>query len=208
MESNTPDHFYRRALPHYHPDDAPYFVTYRLQHTLSEVEHARLLSTMPGAEASEDDHARHFQRMDFILDAARHGPKYLLQSEIMAIIRGSLHYSDTRWMDVIAFTIMPNHVHFVASVTGEKTLPQIMQSLKGFTAREANKLLGHTGDQFWQSESYDRVVRKGRLGNTVRYILMNPVQAGLVSDWRDWPGSYLSPNFLGIETLGLKPRGV
>jgi len=40
----------------------------------------------------------------------------------------------------------------------------------------------------------------------VYYILMNPVKAGLVDDWRDWPGTYLSPNFYGLETLRLKAR--
>jgi putative transposase len=35
-----------------------------------------------------------------------------------------------------------------------------MKSLKGYTAREANKLLSRTGEPFWQKESYDHWVRK------------------------------------------------
>ncbi len=124
----------------------------------------------------------------------------------MEIVKSSLNYAGEQWLDMIAYTIMPNHVHFVAQLKGERTLSQVMQSLKGFTAREANKILNLSGTAFWQPESYDRVVREGRLGNTVFYTLNNPVKAGLVNDWREWPGSYLSPEFYGIETLGLKAR--
>src|ERR1035441_6286190 len=37
-----------------------------------------------------------------------------------------------------------------------------MQSLKRFTARESNRILGLTGQPFWQDESYDRQVRNER----------------------------------------------
>ena len=201
--AEIPEHYFRRALPHYHPDDAPYFVTYRLKHTISAIDHDRLHSKYPGKQASDEDHARFFQEFDFVLDAARYGPKYLAQPEIREIVKSSLDFAAKEWLDMIAYTIMPNHVHFVAGIKGEKTLSQVMQSLKGFTSREANKLMGRTGKSFWQPESYDRVIRDGRLGNAVFYTLNNPVKAGLVKDWRDWPGTYLSTEFYGIETLGL-----
>ena len=206
MQNPPPKTYYRRNLPHFYPDDAIYFVTFRLAHTISGIELQRLHPLYPGARASNEDHSKYFQEYEFVLDAARHGPKYLEREDIREIVKASLTFAGEKWLDMIAFTIMPNHVHFVAKLKGEKTLPQVMQSIKGFSSREANKILGNTGTAFWQAESYDRVVREGRLGNTVYYILMNPVKAGLVEDWRDWPGSYLSPGFFGIETLGLKAR--
>jgi putative transposase len=201
----TPPHYFRRALPHFQPNDAPYFVTYRLRHSIPGLDQLRLNAILKNGNSHEEQ-ARYFQEFDFLLDAARHGPKYLARPEIMEIVKSSLNYAGEQWLDMIAYTIMPNHVHFVAELKGDRTLSQVMQSLKGFTSREANKILGQTGTAFWQPESYDRVVRDGRLGNTVYYILMNPVTAGLVNDWREWPGSYLSPEFYGIETLGLKAR--
>jgi REP element-mobilizing transposase RayT len=36
---------------------------------------------------------------------------------------------------------------------------RLLQSLKGATARQANLLLGRTGETFWQAESYDHWVR-------------------------------------------------
>jgi REP element-mobilizing transposase RayT len=66
-----------------------------------------------------------------------------------------------------------------------------MQSLKGYTAREANKVLGRRG-QFWDPESYDHEVRNGGEFRRIReYILNNPVKAGLVQDWRDWRWSWV-----------------
>ena len=59
-------------------------------------------------------------------------------------------------------------------------------------ATQANKLLGLTG-AFWQRETYDHVVRPGELARIVSYVLENPVKAGLVEDWQQWPHTYLAP---------------
>ena len=65
-----------------------------------------------------------------------------------------------------------------------------MQSIKGYTARKANKVLGRSGS-FWEHESYDRWARDAEeLQRMVLYIANNPVKAGLVESWRDWPWSY------------------
>jgi len=65
-----------------------------------------------------------------------------------------------------------------------------MKSLKGFTAREANKAL-HRQGAFWETESYDHWVRDdAELDRIVTYVLNNPVKAGFVRHWQDWPHSY------------------
>ena len=65
-----------------------------------------------------------------------------------------------------------------------------MFSIKRYTARQANIILNREGN-FWQHESYDHIVRnETELSNIIRYILMNPVKAGLVSDWREWQWNY------------------
>ncbi len=59
-----------------------------------------------------------------------------------------------------------------------------LQSLKGYTARQANRILQREG-AFRQAESYDRVVRDAaELERIVVYVLNNPVKAGLVSEWQ------------------------
>ena len=53
----------------------------------------------------------------------------------------------------------PNHVHML--ITPRVPVSKVMQSLKRFTARQANLMLGLTGQPFWQDESYDRLIRSG-----------------------------------------------
>jgi putative transposase len=64
-----------------------------------------------------------------------------------------------------------------------------MHSVKGRSARECNLILSRTGS-FWEHESFDHVIRPGKLQATMRYVLNNPVKAGLVKHWREWRWNY------------------
>lgn len=100
---------------------------------------------------------------------------------------------------------MPNHVHILFehyNLPSEETntkgkdkdypVAQTMRYIKGNTATEANKLLGRKG-YFWQKESYDHYIRNDReVENVINYILNNPVKAGLVEDWINWPWTFLA----------------
>ena len=87
---------------------------------------------------------------------------------------------------------MANHVHVL--VYPQAPLPRITKAVKNYSARQANVILGRTGQPFWQDESYDRWVRgPSELEKIVRYIERNPVSAGLVDSveqWR-WSSAYL-----------------
>jgi REP element-mobilizing transposase RayT len=83
---------------------------------------------------------------------------------------------------------MANHVHLL--ITPHVDLAKITHSLKRFTAREANRLLGLTGKRFWQDESYDRLARdEVEFQRIRRYIEFNPVRAGLVTLPEHYPWS-------------------
>ena len=76
-----------------------------------------------------------------------------------------------------AYVIMANHIHLL--MTPLVNPPQVMQSIKGGSARLVNKFLGQAGS-FWQRESYDHWVRSSEeFGKVQRYIENNPVTAGL-----------------------------
>jgi len=65
-------------------------------------------------------------------------------------------------------------------------LSGILQSLKSYTANEANKLIGRKG-QFWQKESFDRWIRDAEhFVKVVAYIENNPVKARLCKRAEDW----------------------
>jgi REP element-mobilizing transposase RayT len=75
---------------------------------------------------------------------------------------------------------MANHVHLL--ITPLLEVSKLMQSLKRFTAREANLMLAAAGQPFWQDESYDRLVRSAaEFQKIAHYIEWNPVKAGLVA---------------------------
>ncbi|HXP85299.1 MAG TPA: transposase [Bryobacteraceae bacterium] len=122
-----------------------------------------------------------FVWMDRYLDRAECGPRFLQQEGIATLVADSLllgvelgHYQ------LGAFAIMANHVH--ALLLPSLPPSRILKSLKGFTAHEANRLLGRTGEPFWQRESYDHWVRdRQEWLRIAAYIENNPVKAGVVS---------------------------
>ncbi len=82
--------------------------------------------------------------------------------------------------------VMPDHLHFVA-VLKKYGLPVIMKKLKGFTARQINARTGSTGP-IWQPGYYDHAIRKDEILNDIRlYCLNNPVRAGIVENYQDYP---------------------
>ena len=71
-----------------------------------------------------------------------------------------------------------------------------MQSIKRISARDCNKYLNRSS-AFWQDESFDRWVRDEKeLYFVIKYVLLNPVNAGLVKNWDEWKYSYCNPNYL------------
>ncbi|MFZ0294867.1 MAG: hypothetical protein WAL52_14765 [Candidatus Sulfotelmatobacter sp.] len=68
-----------------------------------------------------------------------------------------------------------------------------MDAVKGASAHKVNKLLGRKGT-VWQAESFDHVLRSSEsLDAKVIYLLENPVRAGLVKQWTDYPWLWMKP---------------
>lgn len=201
--------FYRRHLPHAQPPGAVLFVTFRLAGSIPTEVRARLVAEAERSEASlaciadpEDreqqaylEERRIFGRWDRALDMALSGPFWLRDPKIAAVIAKALHHRDGRVYNLDASCIMPNHVHVVFAPLRKDdgtyhAMSAVMHSLKRYTAREANVLLGRRGT-FWKDESYDHVVRdEGELQRVVAYVINNPVKAGLVQDWKEWRWTY------------------
>jgi putative transposase len=121
----------------------------------------------------------------------------------------NLHRLDGEAYRLDAFSVMSNHVHTVFKpflsdaillddcdenpqpvfTAHHPGVAKIMHALKGRSARECNLILERSGP-FWEHESFDHVIRSGRFDKTIRYVLNNPVKAGLVRDWQDWRWNY------------------
>jgi REP element-mobilizing transposase RayT len=174
--------FWRRRLPHWVPEDSIVFVTWRLAGTLPQV---------PAEVFRRDPHpGRFFLAQDRHLDSTPQGPRWLQDPRIARVVAEALAYEERvrRAYDLFAWVIMPNHVHLVLRPQG--TLSAILRWLKSATATRANRVLGKTGEAFWQREYFDHWIRSEKeLASVVAYVEANSVKAGLVSSAEDWPWS-------------------
>ena len=131
-----------------------------------------------------------FVWMDRFLDTTRTGPFWLRMASIAALVVDAiaLGQDELKHYDVGAFVVMPNHVHLL--VNPYVPIPVLTRRLKGYPARQANRILGRTGEALWQSESYDHWVRNDEERRRIaRYIENNPVGAGLASRPEEYPWS-------------------
>ena len=107
-------------------------------------------------------------------------------------MESALFHFDSKRYRLLAWCIMPNHVHVVLETTPSYGLGSIIHSWKGFTASLANERLGRSGP-FWHPDYFDRFMRSERhLCDVVAYVEANPVKAGLVSVAGHWRWSSAS----------------
>ena len=168
---------YRRRLPHYHPDGAHLFLTWRLWGSLPAKPDSTLYAT-PG-------HA--FAAQDRVLGRRASGPLWLKDPQIADLVSNTILVGDCErhFYDLVAWVVMPNHVHLL--ILPVVATPALMRWLKGSTARAANQILGRSGQPFWQDESYDHYLRNpSQLSRAIAYIEQNPVSAGLVCSAEHW----------------------
>ena len=168
----------RGYLPHFDGPQQTQFITFRLFDSMPKA-----LVEKWRREISNDSDFR--KRIEKYLDAG-HGECWLSRLEVATLVRDSLFYHDGVKYQIIAWVIMPNHVHLLITPMENEHLPVILHSIKSYTAQKANKLLSRRG-QFWQRESFDRYIRDQKhFFAVIRYIENNPVKAGLCLRPEDW----------------------
>ena len=108
---------------------------------------------------------------------------------------------------LVAWCIMPNHVHIVCRLLPGHNLSEVVKSWKVYSAREANRILGRRGT-IWRREYYDRLIREeGEFDRAVQYVMSNPERAGL-KNWKwVWAEGREALSTAGQETGGTKQTG-
>jgi REP element-mobilizing transposase RayT len=197
----TQRYFHRRNLPHLYYNEGDYFVTFRLKDSLplKLIEELRNSLEKDPAELSVKE-KRLFKKYDDLLDSGNYGENYLLNKQIASIIKEVIEKYENELYKVICYCIMPNHVHIVFTILDtRKTLSDIMKLIKGSSAISINKLLNRNGN-LWQAESFDRLIREEKeMYNIVKYVLLNPVKANLVSEWKNWEYTYCHSSYLVLD---------
>ncbi len=96
---------------------------------------------------------------------------------------------------LLAFVVMPDHVHLLGTLQGTLSISEVMGRWKKHSGREINRYLERTGP-FWQAGYYDRRIRnEGELGELVNYVHLNPVTSELVDRPEDWKHSSLQGEY-------------
>jgi REP element-mobilizing transposase RayT len=208
----------RGYLPHIRLEGRSYFVTFRLEGTLPREllekyrrERLELLdqAERAGHALSSSEQKRLFElyseRVERHLDAGC-GDCWLKQKSIANLVAHALQFFDQERYELGPWIVMPNHVHAVVRPLGRHALDSILQSWKGFTAREANKVLERTGHHFWAREYYDYWLRDDEERKRVSaYIHHNPRKAGLCEMPEDWPWCSAHPRWQTASLKGSAP---
>ena len=182
-------------LPHWTQIGATYVVTFRLGDSVPKevaeawkrqrqevTDRAKRQNRELTYQERKELHKLHSARVESCLDAG-HGSCCLREPKVAEAIQNSLKHFDGDRYELLAWAVMPNHVHAVVRPLGTHTLTDILHSWKSFAAKQANSILGHQG-QLWQEEYYDHLIRDEEdFNNEVNYVVNNPAKAGL----KDWP---------------------
>ena len=89
--------------------------------------------------------------------------------------------------DLLAWVLMPDHAHWLVQLGARDSLDVFVNRLKSSTARKANAVLGRNG-ALWEKAYHDRAMRSNDdLRKVARYIVANPIRAGLVANIGDYP---------------------
>lgn len=178
-------------LPHWNQQQKCYAVTFRLHDALpchvvqSYLEEWENANGKADAETHTERQEWLHKRMMEYLDAG-YGACWLRDGTVRRIVAEDFSHVDGHLARIHAYVIMPNHVHTVIETHPGVTIQEVMQRLKGISAKRINQYLGLTGS-VWQREYFDRIVRNdAHYQRAIQYILSNPLhcKAGEFTLWR------------------------
>lgn len=89
--------------------------------------------------------------------------------------------------DMMAWVLMPDHAHWLLRLGPQASLSSLVNRVKSASARAVNCLLQRSG-ALWAAGFHDHALRRDEdLKQAARYLVANPVRAGLVSRIGDYP---------------------
>lgn len=154
-------------LPHLSLQGHYQFVTFRTKESVDVY--------MKKMQGCSDANSVKQYKIDSYLDSSTKGA--YLNGKVLDAVKAYIFSKDKEIFDLLAFCIMPNHVHILFKEI--KSLRETMKLLKGGSAHMINKLLNQKGS-FWANEYYDKLIRDEKHFAVVyNYIKNNPIKANL-----------------------------
>jgi REP element-mobilizing transposase RayT len=185
----------RGYLPHFDQAGLVQFVTFRLA---DAVPHWLVERWREDLEARSEPRCEEARVRDSLRDRleryadAGHGSCCLRDPQAAGVVTATLRSFDGVRYALLAWVVMPNHVHVVMRAGSHHALGTIVGGWKTYSARQVNASLGRRGP-LWQRDYYDRYIRdEMHLARAVEYTEANPVIAGLVAAPEEWAFSSAS----------------
>lgn len=176
----------RGYLPHLHVQTVQ-FVTFRLADSLPN----SLIESWKAELRQLSESARKlelYRRVESYADMGA-GSCVLRQEVAARIVESGLLAMHDERIQLLAWVVMPNHVHFVARIIEGNDLDVVVHDLKGACARYINREFGRTGS-LWAREYFDRFMRnRDHFDHTVQYVHRNPVKVRLCTTPIEYPFS-------------------
>jgi putative transposase len=182
----------RGYLPHVDAPDLVQHIVFRLADSLP----ARVRADIAKLRGEDRPVA-----IDAALDAG-HGGRELTRPDLAGLIQTALLAFNGERYTLIAWCVMPNHVHALAAIKPGYTLGRIIHSWKSYTSKKANQILGRSGP-LWAPEYFERFMRDDdHCAKIAAYIEGNPVKAGLCRNIDEWPFSSAWQGWGGQDARG------
>ena len=178
----------RGYLPHWDFAEGLQAVTFRLA---DSVPAAVIKSWKTELSGIPDDatRERELHRRIARFEDAGHGACVLHRHDCAGIIQATLTTGHPTRYRLLAWCVMPNHVHILFKLAPDFSLGAVIRAWKGASALAINRLLDRAGP-LWMADYFDRLIRDLKhLYDCRAYIRNNPVKAGLCAHPEDWPFS-------------------
>ena len=169
-------------LPHFDMPGVWQMINYRLADSMPAI----LRHEWEALFQIKDDLQRYAKVEDY-LDRSL-GDCALRDPRAASIVKVNWLHSDGQNYRLLAWCVMPNHVHLLVEIW-QTPMVQLIKDWKGYSARHINLALGRSG-KLWQEDYWDRYIGdEAHYRKVVHYIEANPVKAGLVKSPEEWPWS-------------------
>lgn len=107
-------------------------------------------------------------------------------------------HSDQGYAHLLAFVLMPDHVHWLFILGEQRSLDQVMQGFASYTWHQIVPVHFPKARTIWDEEYHDkRLHAHDAIWDAIRYVHRNPVQEGLCERVEQWPWSSANPNYAG-----------
>ena len=115
------------------------------------------------------------------------------------VVQAMRFQENEKRVESLAFVLMPDHLHWLFALREDFKLSEVMKSVKNYSSRKIGDSLRESGEMeathIWQEGFHDHALREeDDLIDVARYVVANPVRAGLVQrveDYSLWDAKWL-----------------